>query len=311
MKPDVMLLGSFPRATHAEMECRFNVHYDPHVPPLETLDGDLIRRVRAIATEANRGVPRAYIENMPQLEIISCFGVGTDLIDLHSAQAHDIPVTNTPDLVTEDCADLAIGLMLASARQILFADRFIRDGRWEAGPIPFGRKVNGKTVGILGLGKIGAAIATRAEGFGMTIFYHGRTPKLAVPYEYVPDLVDMAERSDFLVVSCKGGDATRGLVSALVMEALGPQGTLINIARGSVIDEAALIDRIRDGALGHAALDVFENEPHVPAELLALPNVIVQPHHGSATLETRTAMGKLMIDNIVAKFEGRPLLTPA
>ena len=207
-------------------------------------------------------------------------------------------------------ADLAIGLMLASARQILVADRFVRDGHWAKGPISFGRSIGGKTMGVVGLGGIGRAIADRGAAFRMRVLYHGPRPKPDAPYPFVPDLVGLARQSDYLMVACKGGPATRHLISAQVIAALGPEGTLVNVARGSVVDEAALIRALAENRLGFAALDVFENEPNVPAELLALPNLIVQPHHGSATTETRTAMGQLMIDNISAHFEGRPLLTP-
>ena len=193
--------------------------------------------------------------------------------------------------------------MLASARQILFADRYVRDGSWTTkGPIPLGRSVGGKTLGIVGLGGIGRAIADRAAAFRMRMLYHGPRRKPDAPYEYVADLVEMARQSDYLMVACKGGPETHHLVSAAVIDALGPKGTLINVARGTVVDEPALIKALAEGRLGHAALDVFEHEPRVPPELLALPNVIVQPHQGSATVETRTAIGQLMIDNISRAF---------
>jgi lactate dehydrogenase-like 2-hydroxyacid dehydrogenase len=233
------------------------------------------------------------------------------LIDLPAARERKIPVTNTPNVLTDECADLAIGLMLASARQILFADNYVRDGSWRTkGPIPLGRSVGGKTLGVVGLGGIGRAIADRAAAFRMRVLYHGPRRKADAPYEYVADLVAMARESDYLMVACKGGAETRHLVSAAVIDALGPNGTLINVARGTVVDEQALIKALTEGRLGHAALDVFDNEPNVAPELLALPNVIVQPHQGSATVETRTAIGQLMIDNISAHFAGKPLLTP-
>jgi lactate dehydrogenase-like 2-hydroxyacid dehydrogenase len=193
----------------------------------------------------------------------------------------------------------------------VFADRYVRDGTWASkGPIPLGRGVGGKTLGVLGLGGIGRAIADRAGAFRMRVIYSGPRRKLEAPYEYVPDIVDLARQSDYLMVACKGGPETRHLVSAGVIDALGPKGTLINVARGSVVDEPALIAALAEGRLGHAALDVFENEPNPSAELLNLPNVIVQPHHGSATVETRTAIGQLMIDNLSAHFARQPLLTP-
>jgi lactate dehydrogenase-like 2-hydroxyacid dehydrogenase len=311
MKIDVLSIGSFPQATNAELANRFAVTHHFQPPRPDTLPGDLRSRIRAIATEANRGADRALIEALPKLEIIGIFGVGTDSVDLAAARGRNIPVTNTPGVLTDECADLAIGLMLASARQIVFADRYVRDGEWQRkGPIPLGRSVGGKTLGVLGLGGIGRAIADRATAFRMRIIYCGPRRKPEAPYEYVADPVGLARGSDYLMVACKGGPETRHLVSAAVIDALGPKGTLINVARGSVVDEPALIAALAEGRLGHVALDVFESEPNPSPELLKLPNVIVQPHQGSATVETRTAIGQLMIDNISAHFAGKPLPTP-
>jgi lactate dehydrogenase-like 2-hydroxyacid dehydrogenase len=309
-KPDVLVIGSFPQATMDELARRFTPHHHRlHPLPPEAIGGDVAAAVRAVATEANRGASRGLIAILPQLEIISVFGVGLDLVDLQAARERNIPVSNTPGIIADEVADLAIGLMLASARQILIADRFVRDGRWANGPIHFGRSVGGKTLGVLGLGGIGRAIADRAAAFRMRVLYSGPRKKADAPYEYVADAVELARESDFLMVACKGGPETRHLVSAAVIDALGPQGTLINVARGSVVDEPALIAALKEGRLGFAALDVFDNEPSVSPALLALPNVIVQPHHGTATTETRARMGQLMIDNVSAKFAGRPLLT--
>jgi lactate dehydrogenase-like 2-hydroxyacid dehydrogenase len=311
MKIDVLSIGSFPAATDAELASRFAVTHHFQRPAPDALGQELRNRVRAIATEANRGADRALIEALPRLELISLFGVGTDLVDLAAARARNIAVANTPGILTDEVADLAIGLMLASARQIPFADRYVRDGSWAAkGPIPLGRSVGGKTIGVVGLGGIGRAIADRAAALRMNVIYSGPRRKPDAPYEYVADLVELARRSDYLMVACKGGPETYRLVSAAVIDALGPTGTLINVARGSVVDEPALIAALAQGLLGHAALDVFESEPAPAAELLRLPNVIVQPHHGSGTVETRTAIGQLMIDNLSAHFAGQPLLTP-
>ncbi len=253
----------------------------------------------------------AKIAALPKLEMIGCFGVGIDMVDVMAARERGIPVTNTPGILGDEVGDLAIGMMLASARQIVFADRFVREGHWQQNPLPLGRSVGGKTMGVLGLGGIGRAIdgPRRLRGRRRSSTAEPRR-KPDAPYEFVADVVELARRSDYLMVACKGGPETHHLVSAEVIDALGPKGTLVNVARGSVVDEQALIKALQDGRLGFAALDVFQNAPHVPAELLAHPNVIVQPHQGSATVETRSAMGKLMIDNIVAHFEGRPLLTP-
>jgi lactate dehydrogenase-like 2-hydroxyacid dehydrogenase len=311
MKIDVLSIGSFPAATNAELAKRFAITHHFNRPAPNALGAELKARIRAIATEANRGADRALIEALPRLEVISLFGVGTDSVDLAAARERNIPVTNTPGILTDEVADLAIGLMLASARQIVFADRYVRDGSWASkGPIPLGRSVGGKTMGVLGLGGIGRAIADRGAAFRMRIIYSGPRRKPEVPYEYVADIVELARQSDYLMIACRGGPETRHLVSAAVIDALGPAGTLINVARGSVIDEVALIAALAEGRLGHAALDVFESEPNPSPELLKLPNVLVQPHHGSATVETRTAIGQLMIDNLGAHFAHKSLLTP-
>jgi len=311
MTIDVLSIGAFPEATNAELANRFAVTCHFNRPAPAALSDELKARIRGIATEANRGADRALIMSLPKLEVIAVFGVGTDSVDLAAARERGVPVTNTPGILTDEVADLAIGLMLASARQILFADRYVRDGSWKSkGPIPLGRSVAGKTMGVLGLGGIGRAIADRGAAFRMRVIYSGPRRKADAPYDYVADPVELARQSDYLMVACKGGADTHHLVSAAVIDALGPKGTLINVARGSVVDEAALIKALAEGRLGHAALDVFEREPDPSPELLTLPNVIVQPHQGSATLETRTAIGQLMIDNLSAHFSGRPLLTP-
>lgn len=308
MKPDVLAIGPafalLPKVMD-EMGRHFTVHHVADYP--QSVDGDLRPRIRGLATEANRGAKRELLAMLPNLEIVSLFGVGLDLVDLAAARERNIPVTNTPGVVGREVADLAIGMMLASARQILFADRFVREGKWMQGPLPLGRSVHGKTLGIIGLGEIGRAIAERAVAFGMRVIYHGPRRKPDAPYAYVADPVALAMESDFLMVACKGGPQTRHLVSAEVIAALGPGGTLINVARGSVVDEAALIAALKSGALGFAALDVFENAPNINEGFLTMPNLILQPHQGSAARETREAMGLQVVENLRAHFEGRPL----
>jgi lactate dehydrogenase-like 2-hydroxyacid dehydrogenase len=311
MKPAVLSLGVFPAATMEKLHELFELHHFSVYPlPEGTLSQDVSSRIRGIATEANRGATRDLIASLPKLEIISSFGVGVDGVDLAAAQERRIAVTNTPGVMADECADLAIGLMLASARQIPYADHHVRSGAWLNGPLPLGRSIGGKTVGVVGLGSIGRAIADRATAFRAEVLWHGPRLKRGVPYEYVGDLVEMAQRSDFLMVACKSGEQTRRLISAAVIEALGPHGTLVNVARGSVVDEPALIERLRDGRLGFAALDVFENEPRIAPAFYELPNVLLQPHQGSATVETRTAIGALMIANLSAHFAGQKLPTP-
>jgi len=312
MKPDVLALGAFPPGMMARMAEQFTLHHfvpdDPF--PSTALAPEVRARVCAIATEANRGATRELIFALPKLEVISVFGVGVDAVDVAAARERRIPLTNTPGVMAAAVADYAIGLMIASAREILPSDRYAREGRWPTGPYGLGRDLTGKRVGVLGLGAIGAGIARRASAFDMTVSYSEIAPNAAVPYRFIKDPVELAKNSDFLIVACFGGPTTRHLVSAQVIEALGPEGTLINIARGSIVDEQALIAALKAKKLRAAALDVFEHEPRIPAELLAMPNVIVQPHMGAATIETRERIGTLVVDNIVAQLAGKPLLTP-
>jgi len=312
MKQDILYFGRFPEPTVAELHRRFTVHHWLLQPKPDEIEPGLRASVRLAAVEVNRGINRALIAALPKLEIISCFGAGVDLVDLAAARERNIPVTNTPGVVGDECADLAIGLMLASRRQIIYADHYVRSGAWkQKGPISLGHGVGGKTLGIVGLGAIGRAIADRAAAFRMRVLYTGPRRKPDAPYEYVPDLIELARRSDVLMVAAKGGAETRHLISAAVIDALGAKGTLINIARGSVVDEPAMIKALQEGRLGWAALDVYDSPPGEPnPALLALPNVIVQPHHGSATIETRTRIGQLMLDNLDAWLAGKPLLTP-
>ena len=312
MKPDVLSLGAFPPGMLATMAERFTLHHFTVYPlPPGTLAPEIASRIRGLATEANRGATRDLIASLPALEGISCFGVGTDAIDLAAARERGIPVSNTPGVIADDVADLAIGLLLASARQIVPSERFAREGRWsDTSTYGLAHNVTGKRLGIIGLGAIGSGVAARAAGFRMKIAYSEVEPKPGVPYAYVADPVALARDSDFLVIACFGGPSTRHLVSAQVIEALGAKGTLINVARGTVVDETAMIAALKAGRLGAAALDVFEHEPTIPPELRAMPNVIVQPHMGTATIETRETMGQMVVDNISAKLAGKPLLTP-
>jgi lactate dehydrogenase-like 2-hydroxyacid dehydrogenase len=269
----------------------------------------LAGKVEGMAVGGHRPIDGKLMDALPKLKIIANFGVGVDSIDLAAAKARGIAVTNTPDVLTDEVADLAMALMLDAARGLSMGDRFVRAGKWLKGGMPLQHCVRGKTLGILGLGRIGSAIARHGEHFGMHILWTGRNAKPQAPWPFVPSLVELARQSDFLVIATPGGGETFHLVNAEVLAALGAKGTLINIGRGSVVDEAALVDALKSGALGHAALDVFEREPNVPNALLAMENVVLLPHIGSATLETRAAMGQLMVDNLLAHFAGRPLLT--
>jgi D-3-phosphoglycerate dehydrogenase len=266
-------------------------------------------RVRAVATRGELGADAALIDALPALEIISCYGVGVDAIDLKRARERGIRVTNTPEVLTRDVADMALALILASLRKIPQGDAYLRSGAWAKSNMALGASFTGKRVGILGFGRIGRAVAQRVASFETEVAYADVAPAAGVPYAYYPDAVALAAASDILVVTVAGGEATRNIVGARVLEALGPKGLLVNVARGSTVDEEALIAALAGGAVGGAALDVFWNEPNVDRRLLAFSNVIVQPHQSSGTVETRRAMGKLVRDNLAAHFSGRPLLT--
>lgn len=267
-------------------------------------------RIRAIAATGESHVPATLIAQLPALEMVSVFGVGYDRVDVAAARARGIPVTHTPDVLTDDVADLGMALMLALARRIPQADRFVRDGHWPQGPLTLSRKVSGARLGLVGLGRIGQAIARRAAAFGMAISYTARHARPDSSYPYFPSARELASQVDFLLVITPGGEGTRGLIDAQVLAALGPQGYLVNVARGSVVDEQALVHAITSGGIAGAALDVFENEPHVPAALRNADNVVLTPHMASGTWQTRRAMADLALANLQAHFAGKPLLTP-
>jgi hydroxypyruvate reductase len=266
--------------------------------------------IRAVVTGGAHGLSNAVADALPALEIIAINGIGTDAVDLARARAHGVRVTTTPDVLTDDVADLAIGLMLAVSRRICVADRFVRAGSWPSAHLPLSARMNGKRLGILGLGHVGRAVARRAEGFAMPIAYTERHPATEAAYRFVPDLKMLAEQSDFLVVAASGGATTRNLVDRPVFDALGPAGILINVARGSVVDEAALVAALAEGTLGGAGIDVFAHEPEVPKALWTMDNVVLQPHQASATVETRRAMADLVLANLASHFAGREPVTP-
>ena len=267
-------------------------------------------RIRAIAASGESKVPRELIAQLPALEMISVFGVGYDGVDVAAAKERGISVTHTPNVLNDEVADLALALMLAVSRRLVEADRFVRSGHWTKGPMPLARKMSGARLGIVGLGRIGLAIARRAEAFGMSIAYTSRTAKADAPYPYFPNAAALAAEVDFLVVITPGGAGTRKLIDASVLAALGPKGYLVNVARGTVVDEQALVAALQNGTIAGAGLDVFESEPNVPNELFTLDNVVLTPHVGSATWQTRQAMADLAFGNLQAHFAGRALLSP-
>jgi lactate dehydrogenase-like 2-hydroxyacid dehydrogenase len=292
-----------------EQERWLDNHYRLTRADRDAVPDDIAARARALITSGLDGAPAALIDRMPKLEIIAVNSVGYDLVAMDRALARRIPVTHTPDVLTDDVADLAIGLMIMTSRRLAEADRFVRAGRWAAEKFPVAGKVSGKRLGILGLGRIGRAIAARAEAFGMAIAYTDRAA-LETPYRFLPDLVSLARESDFLMVAASAGPDARHMVNADVLAALGPQGILINIARGSVVDEKALVAALESGRLGGAGLDVFEHEPNVPSALTGRDDVVLLPHIASSTRETRGRMSQLVIENLEAWFAGKPLVTP-
>jgi lactate dehydrogenase-like 2-hydroxyacid dehydrogenase len=267
-------------------------------------------KIRAIAASGESKVTAELMAKLPALEIISVFGVGYDGIDTQAAKARGVMVTHTPNVLNDDVADLAMGLMLAAARQLPAADRYVKDGKWPNGPMPLARKVSGARLGIVGMGRIGQAIAARAQAFGMRIAYTARSAKADIAHRYVATPTALAAESDYLVVITPGGAGTRKLINAEVLAALGTKGILVNVARGSVVDEAALIEALQNGVIGGAGLDVFENEPNVPEALRQMPHVVLAPHIGSATTNTRQAMGDLAFNNMHHHFSGKAVLTP-
>lgn len=266
--------------------------------------------VRFMATNGHTGCDAATMAALPALELISSFGVGTDGIDLKAAQEHGIHVTNTPDVLNDAVAELAIGLMLSLCRRIVDADRFTRDGKWLEAGYPLTGELTGATVGILGLGRIGKEIATRAQAFKMQVVYHGRTKQPFTPYRYYDDLEEMAAACDWIIGVVPDSPATRGMVNRAVLTALGPKGGIVNVGRGTLIDEAAMLELLQNGGLGGAGLDVFVEEPKMSPEFWSLPNVVLSPHQASATDKTRNAMGDLVVRNLTRAQAGLPLISP-
>ena len=310
MKPRILQNGRLLPAVEAALAKDFDVHglwaeSDP-AAFLAAQGGSFV----GLVTSARNGADAALINALPQLKVISSFGVGYDSIDVAAAHARGVVVGNTPDVLNDCVADLAWGGLIDVARGLSEADRFLRRGDWLNGQFRLATRVSGKRLGILGLGRIGRSIAHRGLGFDMEVRYHSRKPVGGAPYTYEASAIALAEWADFLVVAVAGGAQTRHLVSADVLQALGPEGYLVNISRGTVIDEPALVDALVHRRIAGAALDVFENEPVVPSALLALDNVVLLPHISSGTHETRKAMGDLTVANLRSYFDTGKLLTP-
>jgi hydroxypyruvate reductase len=304
-RPDLLLLSPMMEAIEERLDESYCVHRS-----VDNL-GELRSSIRAVVTGGANGIRTDLVNTLPALEIIAINGVGTDAVDLENARRLGIRVTNTPDVLTDDVADLAIGLLLATARQLCVGDAFVRRGQWaQGGGLPLATKVSGKKLGIVGMGRVGRAVAVRAAAFSMQISYCSPRSFSDLPYHYEPALERLAADSDFLIACAAGGASSKGIIGRKVLDALGAKGILVNVARGTVVDEEALVAALVDGRLGGAGLDVFVDEPQVPAQLLGLHNVVLQPHRASATVETRLEMGMLVVGNVAAHFAGKDLLTP-
>ena len=307
---DLLQVAQLPPFLMERLEKEYTIHdfIDPADP--DALLDEVGPKIRGILAGGMKGPNANLINRLPNLEIISSFSVGFDATDVVAAQARDVIVTHTPEVLTGDVADLAMTFILMAPRRIGEAERFLRDGKWLQGRMELGTTVRGKRLGIVGLGRIGKAVARRSEVFGLHIGYFDIKPMGDLPYRSYPTLLELAAASDILLVACEGGEANRGLVSADVIEAVGPNGFLVNTARGPIVDQTALVSALKAGRLKGAALDVFDGEPQVPAELMAMENVVLTPHIASSTDDTRRAMGDLVYDNLRAHFDGKQVLTP-
>jgi len=307
---DILVVGRMPPNVLGQLESAFTVHVLPEQEAdAETMIRDVGPLIRGLATNAVQAPPVAVLDALPNLEVVASSGIGTDALNADYARGRGIVVANTPDVLSEDVADAGIMLMLAVSRQLLQADRNVRDGRWLKG-LSLGHRVNNKRLGILGLGRIGRAIARRAEGFDMAIGYHQRRADAEVSYRYFDDVVALAADSDFLIVVVPGGATTKNMIDRQVLDALGPEGILINVGRGSTVDEPELVAALAEGRIRGAGLDVLADEPNVPQALRTMDQVVLAPHYASGTVETRLAMGQLVVDNLRAHFSGEALLTP-
>ena len=311
-KPDLLLIGPSKPLLARGLEPAFTVHRLIEAEDREALLNRIADRVRALAvTYTNQRIDAAFMQRFPKLEFVSSFGVGYDHVDAKWAGGHGIIVTNTPDVLNEEVADTTLGLLLCTVREFPQADRFLRAGKWEQGPFQLSPStLRDRTMGIVGMGRIGQAIARRLEAFNVPIVYHSRRPQADVPYKHYPVLLDMAREVDVLIAIVPGGAETRNLINAEILEALGPRGILINMARGSVVDEPALIAALRDKKIFAAGLDVYANEPNVPRELIEMENVVLFPHLGSASVYTRSAMDQLVVENLLSWISGKGPLTP-
>jgi lactate dehydrogenase-like 2-hydroxyacid dehydrogenase len=310
-KTEILMAGPMMPSVIEALDRDFILHRLWEQDDKDAYLNEIAPRIRGLAASTVAGrTDEAFISRLPNLEIIASLGVGYDNVDVTEAARRGIIVTNTPDVLNAEVADLTIGLLLATLRQIPQADRYLRAGEWLKSPFPLSTTLRERKVGIVGLGRIGKAIARRLEGFDVEIAYYGRTRQEGVQYPYHDSLLGLADACDVLIVITPGGAETRHMINADVLKALGPTGVLINVSRGTVVDEKALIEALRSGTILAAGLDVFEDEPRVPQELIDLENVVLLPHIGSASVHTRRAMGQLVVDNLISWFAGKGPLTP-
>lgn len=307
---DILLTAPMARTAEALAAGPFRLHRLWDAKDQDAFIDHVGPNIRGIAAHGHIPIGAALTDRLPKLEIVANFGVGYDRIDVQHAARKGYVVTNTPDVLNEEVADLTLGLLLCTVRNLPQADRFLREGKWLTANFPLSASLQQRTAGIIGLGRIGKAIAKRLDAFGVPVVYFGRNPQKDVQRKYYPSLLAMARDVDILIVCAPGRKETENLVDAKVLEALGANGILINVARGSLVDEAALIAALKNGTILAAGLDVFAHEPNVPPELLALQNVVLLPHVGSASHLTRNAMGQLVADNLISWFEGRGPITP-
>jgi len=309
-RPDLLLTGKMVPVIEESVDKLFTVHRLANAKDRDAFLAEVSPRIRAIATGGQFAVTAATMEKMPKLEIVSNFGVGYDSVDAKWAGGHGIVVTNTPDVLNDEVADTTVALLLNTLRELPEAEKYLRAGKWLEKPYPLTNTLRDRTIGIVGMGRIGKTIAKRLEGFDRPIVYHSRKPAADVPYKHYPDLVTMAKDVDVLIAIVPGGPATKNMISAEVLKALGPNGVLINVARGSVVDEPALIEALQNKTILAAGLDVFAQEPKVPQALIDMKNVVLLPHVASATDWTRNAMGQLVVDNLAAWAAGKDPITP-
>ncbi len=310
-KPDILIYGPKKPLIERGLAERFNVHIFHHPDDLAKLSPEQAENIRGMAITNLVKADRAMLTRFPKLEMIASFGVGYDHVDFRYAAEHNIVVTHTPDVLTDEVADTAIGLLIATLREFITADRYVREGRWAKQSYRLSPgSLRDRTIGIVGMGRIGQAIAKRLDAFDVPIVYHSRNPAAGVSHKHYPNLIEMAKAVETLIAITPGGASTLKMINAEVLKALGPRGVFINVARGSVVDEEALIAALQDGTIMAAGLDVFAHEPNVPEAFWSMDNVVLLPHIASASVATRDAMDQLVVDNLLNWFSGKPALTP-